>query len=110
MLFKPTGEVHITTNFMALNKSIIPGRYPLPLPEEIFQKTRGSSFFSKLDIVKGYHQIELKPSESITHDYAHTTRTMPQMHVPQADRLRCQFLVMHRGDVAVNRISRCLHR
>ncbi len=56
------------TDFILLNKSVIPGRYPLPLPEEIFQKTRdSSSFFSKLDLIKGYHQIELHTdSRSLT--------------------------------------------
>ncbi len=58
---KPTGEVRVTTDFMPLNKSVILSRYPLPLPDKIFQKTRGSSDFSKLDLVKGYHQIELHP-------------------------------------------------
>ncbi len=60
-LIKPTVEVRITTDFTPLKKSVIPSRYLLPLPEENFQKTMGSSFFSKLDLVKGYHQIELHP-------------------------------------------------
>ncbi len=49
----PMGEVCVTTDFMPLNKSVILSRYMLPLPEEIFQKTRGSSVFFKLDLVKG---------------------------------------------------------
>ncbi len=58
---KLMGEVWVTTDFTPLNKSVIQNCYLLPLPEEIFQKTRGSSVFSKLDLVKGYHQIELHP-------------------------------------------------
>ncbi len=56
---KPTGELRITTDFTPLNKSVVPSRHPLPTPEELFLKTRGSSWFTKLDLVKGYHQIEL---------------------------------------------------
>ncbi len=56
---KPTGELHITIDFMPLNKSVVPSRNLLPTPEELFLKTHGSSWFTKLDLVKGYHQIEL---------------------------------------------------
>ncbi len=58
---KLTGEVWVMTNFTPLNKSVILSHYPLPLLEEIFQKTRDCSIFSKLHLVKGYHQIELHP-------------------------------------------------
>ncbi len=58
---KLTGDVQVMTDFTLLNQSVILSRYPLPLPEEIFQKTRGSSVFSRLDLAKGYHQIELHP-------------------------------------------------
>ncbi len=58
---KPTGEVCITTDFSLLNKSIIPFQLPLPVPEDLFQQTQGSKFFSKLDLVKAFHNIELHP-------------------------------------------------
>ncbi len=58
---KPTGEVWITTDFSLVNKSVIPSRFPLPVPEDLFQQTRGSKFFSKLDLVKAFHNIELHP-------------------------------------------------
>ncbi len=34
-------------------------RFPFPIPEELFQWTLGSKFFSKLDLVKAFHHIEL---------------------------------------------------
>ncbi len=58
---KLTGEVWVTTDFSPLNKSVIPSCFPLPTPEDHCQQTHGSSWFSKLDLVKGYHQIELHP-------------------------------------------------
>ncbi len=57
MLMKPTGEIRITTDFSPLNKSVISSRFPLPVPEDLFQQTRGS----KLDLVKAFHNIELHP-------------------------------------------------
>ncbi len=56
---KPTGELCITTDFTPLNKSVVPSRHLLPTPEELFLKMRGSSWLTKLDLVKGYHQLEL---------------------------------------------------
>ncbi len=44
-----------------LNKSVIPSHFPLPLPEELFLQTKGSTVYSKLVLVKGYHQTELHP-------------------------------------------------
>ncbi len=59
MPMKPDGTVRITTDFSPLNQYVVPTRYPLPLPDELFIQARGSKFFSKLDLVKAFHQIEL---------------------------------------------------
>ncbi len=56
---KPTGEVWITTDFSLVNKSVIPSQVPLSVPVDVFQQTRGSKFFSKLDLMKVFHNIEL---------------------------------------------------
>ncbi len=99
---KPMGEVHVTTDFTQLNKSVIPSHYPLPLPEEIFQKTRGSSFFSNLDLIKGYHQIELHPdSHSLT-----ATLMLLGLHqykcMPFGLRLWYQFPALHQINSAMD--------
>ncbi len=57
---KLTGEVRIT-DFRLLNQSMVPTRFPLPIPEDLFLQTKGSCYFSKLDLIKGYHNIELHP-------------------------------------------------
>ncbi len=69
---KPNGELCITMDFTPLNKSVVPSCIPLPLPEELFLKTKGSSFYRKLDLIKGYHQIELHPD----------SRPLTAMHTP----------------------------
>ncbi len=58
---KPMGGVHITTDFSLLNTSVILSCYSLLLPEDFLQATKGSSFISKLSLIKGSHQIELHP-------------------------------------------------
>ncbi len=61
MPVKPNGE-HITTDFTSLNKSVIPSQFPLLVPEELFLQTKVSSHYMRLDLIKGYHQIELHPN------------------------------------------------
>ncbi len=58
---KSDGTVWITTNLSRLNKFIIPTRFDVPMPAEIFQMVRRSKFFSTLDLMKAYHHIPLAP-------------------------------------------------
>ncbi len=58
---KPTGEVCTTIDFHLLNQSVVPMRFPLLIPEDLFLQTKGSCYFLKLDLIKGYHYIELHP-------------------------------------------------
>ncbi len=62
---KPDGTIWITMDFSPLNEYVVPTRYLLPLPDELFVKARGSKFFSKLDLVKAFHQIELHPDSQL---------------------------------------------
>lgn len=49
------------------NKAIIPEMHPLPTFEEIMPHLEGCKVFSKIDLVKAFHQIELSPeSRDIT--------------------------------------------
>ncbi len=58
---KSDGMVRIMTDLSRLNKFIIPMRFDVPMPVEIFQMVRGSKFFSTLDLMKAYHHILLAP-------------------------------------------------
>ena len=40
-----------------LNNVIRPDRYPLPNIRDFTNNSKGCSVFSKLDLVKGYHQV-----------------------------------------------------
>ena len=45
----------------AVNKAIIPDKYPLPTIEELTAQFHGSTTFSKLDLRQGYLQVPLHP-------------------------------------------------
>lgn len=56
---KKDGGVRITSDLSPLNSHIIPDRHPLPLLEDLLLQLRGASFFSKIDLRKGYYHIPL---------------------------------------------------
>ena len=51
--------VRITSDLSALNKYVIPERYPLPHIKDLFLEMAGSKIFSKLDLKKGFYHIQL---------------------------------------------------
>lgn len=52
-------EVRLTCDSRELNKAIKRTRYPTKTLEDIVYLVNGSKIFSKLDIVKAFHQLEL---------------------------------------------------
>ena len=46
-----------------LNKNTIKNRFPVPRIEDIFDKLQGSSYYSRIDLKSGYHQIRIDPSD-----------------------------------------------
>ncbi|XP_062373903.1 uncharacterized protein K02A2.6-like [Sardina pilchardus] len=70
---KKTGGLRICVDLRAVNKAIIPDRYPLPTTEELTAQFYGSTVFSKLDLRQGYLQVPLHPDSRnltafITHE------------------------------------------
>ncbi|XP_062542458.1 uncharacterized protein K02A2.6-like [Armigeres subalbatus] len=60
-------NVRICVDMRQANRAIIPDRHPLPTFEEIMPHLDGCRFFSKIDLVQAFHQIELSPeSREIT--------------------------------------------
>jgi hypothetical protein len=52
-----------SSGFRKLNEKIVGNAYPFPDITEILDQLRQSKYFSCIDMVMGYHQIELNPED-----------------------------------------------
>ena len=60
---KKDGSYHMCVAYYALNKSTIQNRFLVPRIEDIFYKLHGASYFSRIDLKSGYHQIRIVPED-----------------------------------------------
>ena len=58
---KKEGGLRITSDLTRLNRYVIPERFPLPRIKDLISNLGGAQFFSKIDLRKSYHQIQLHP-------------------------------------------------
>jgi len=54
-------ERRFCLDFRGLNERTVRDAHPLPLPEMMFDHLQGARLFSKLDLLKGFWQIPLRP-------------------------------------------------
>jgi hypothetical protein len=59
MVPKADGTWRPCGDYRRLNTITVPDQYPLPNLQDLSARLHGCKFFSKLDLVKGYHQIPM---------------------------------------------------
>ena len=64
---KPTGDIRLCVDMRKANRAIVRERHPIPTVDDVLYQLNGSTIFSKLDLKRGFHQIELEEqSRNIT--------------------------------------------
>ena len=62
-IIKKNGKVKIAVDYRQLNKKTVPRTYPIPHPDDLFNKVKGAKYFSVLDLQNGYFHIPIKESD-----------------------------------------------
>ena len=57
---KKDGSLRMCIDYRQLKKVTVKNKYPLPRIDYLFDQLQGASYFSKIDLYFGYHQLKVR--------------------------------------------------
>ncbi|KAI3795204.1 hypothetical protein L1987_37853 [Smallanthus sonchifolius] len=60
---KKDGIMRMCIDYRKLNKRTVKNKYPLPRIDHLFDQLQGASWFSKIDLRSGYHQLKVREED-----------------------------------------------
>ncbi|KAH0689089.1 hypothetical protein KY289_016447 [Solanum tuberosum] len=66
---KNDGFLRMCIDYRQFNKVTIKNKYPFPRIDDLFNQLQGASYFSKIDLRSGYHQLRVNDSDISKMDF-----------------------------------------
>ncbi|KAI3776027.1 hypothetical protein L1987_45787 [Smallanthus sonchifolius] len=63
LLAQLDGSMRMCIDYRELNKHTVKNKYPLPRIDDLFDQLQGASWFSKIDLRSGYHQLKVREED-----------------------------------------------